>query len=69
MMDQITIYLEDQSYGYYSHEETILDHTFEDVLLVWFTSIELVESLLTKSSINILLTFWFIYGKQRLWFD
>lgn len=47
MIHQISIYLEDESYDNYSHKETILDHTFEDVLLIWFTSIELIESLLT----------------------
>lgn len=41
----LLLYLEDESYDYYSHEETILDNAFEDVLLVWFSSIELVKCL------------------------
>lgn len=52
----IIVYLEDESYDYYSHEETILDNAFEDVLLVWFSSIELVECLSNqnkKKSMNI----------------
>lgn len=52
-MDQI-FYLENKSNDYNTHEETVLDNSFEDVLLVRFSSIELIESLLlpTKKKQN-----------------
>lgn len=48
VIEQIIVYLEDESYEYDSHEETILYNPFEDVLLIWFPSIELIESLLNQ---------------------
>lgn len=68
-MDQLIVYLEDKSYDYYSHEETILDNSFENVLLVWFTGIELVESLLTQKYITFDKTYVVVYLIEALIFN
>lgn len=68
VIEQIIIYLEDESYEYDSHEETILYNTFEDVLLIWFPSIELIESLLNQKKKKIINKHMWLFTCLRLQF-